>query len=40
MLGEEVEGGRKVDLVGSWWCEVEGEESMVDGLGGFIWIFV
>lgn len=40
MLGEEVEGGRKVWFVGRRWCEVERKQCMVDGLRGLVWILI
>lgn len=38
VFGEEVEGGWEVGFVGVWWCEVEGEEGVIDGLGSFFWV--
>lgn len=40
MLGQKVEGGREVWLVGRRWCEVERKQCVIDGLRGLVWILI
>lgn len=40
MLGEEVQGGWEVRLVGRRWCEVERKQCVINGLRSLVWILI